>query len=159
MNVNELNSKNRVKSVAGSVCDGSLGWLSHSRTLEPFDRRLNPSWKLICVCLALLVGHIGHAEYGLAAETAGASRDSDDPRVDHVVSGTLDQLDFSTRKGLLKTDLGKPVFFEMVRPELFKRFSVGQRVTIEINEQGQAAKVIETPPVELPNPPSSSAGQ
>jgi len=159
MSVSELNSNNRVKLVDRSVYDSNLGSLSRSRTLESFDRRLNPSWRIICVCLAVLVGHTGHGGYGLAAETVEVSRDSDDPRVDHVVSGTLDQLDFATRKGLLKTDLGKPVFFEMVRPELFRRFSVGQRVTIGINEQGQAVKVIETPPVELPNPPSSSGGQ
>jgi len=37
----------------------------------------------------------------------------------------LGQLDFDTGKGLLKTDLDKPVFFEMIRPELFRRLSVG----------------------------------
>ncbi len=122
------------------------------------SKGLKASWEVICVCFAFLAGNIGHAGYTLAAETAEVSRDNADPLVDHVVSGTLDQLDFATKKGLLKTELGKPVFFEIVRPELFRRFSVGQRVTIGINEQGQAVKVIEIPPVELPNPPSSSGG-
>ncbi|UVT17473.1 MAG: hypothetical protein H8K04_08035 [Nitrospira sp.] len=157
--MSEMNSNNRVNPVDWSIYDRNLDSLRRFRSLESFDRRLHSSWKIICVCLAFLAGNTGYAGYGLAVETVEASRDTDDPRVDHVVSGTLDQLDYETRKGLIKTDLGKPVFFEMVRPELFKRFSVGQRVTIGINEQGQAVKVIETPPVELPNPPSSSGGQ
>lgn len=70
---------------------------------------------------------------------------------DHVVTGTLDQLDFDNGKGLLKTDLGKPVFFDIVVPDLFRRLSIGQRVTIGINDQGQATKVMDIPPAELPS--------
>jgi cold shock CspA family protein len=87
-------------------------------------------------------------------QTAQTAETGKDRPFDHVVTGTLDQLDFNTGKGLLKTDLGKPIFFQMIRPELFKRLSVGQRVTIGMNEQGQAVKVMEVPPVELPIPPT-----
>jgi len=53
---------------------------------------------------------------------------------------------------MLKTDLGKPVFFDLVRPDLFQSVSVGEHVSIVLNEQGQAVKVMETPPAELLTP-------
>jgi len=71
----------------------------------------------------------------------------------HTVTGTLTTLDLKTGKGMLKTDLGKPIFFELVRLDLFKSVSIGQRVSIVLNEQGQAVKVMETPPAELMTPP------
>jgi hypothetical protein len=70
----------------------------------------------------------------------------------HTVTGTLSNLDLKAGKGMLKTDLGKPLFFDLVRPDLFRSVSVGQRVSIVLNEQGQAIKVMETPPAELLTP-------
>ena len=114
----------------------------------------NLTKKMICLGLAVLIWDTGSAGFAMqTAQTAEISSGEDRP-FDHVVTGTLDQLDFDTGKGLLKTDLGKPIFFQMIRPELFKRLSVGQRVTIGMNEQGQAVKVMEVPPVELPIPPT-----
>lgn len=121
---------------------------------ERFEKRWNLSRNMIGLGLAVLSWHAGDCGYaGQTAPTAEISS-VDDRSDDHVVTGILDQLDFETGKGLLKTDLGKPIFFDMVRPELFRRLSVGQRVTIGMNEQGQAVKVMEIPPVELPVPPS-----
>lgn len=114
----------------------------------------NVSNKIVCLGLALLAWHIGDPGYAVQT-TESADRSPGEDQSHHVVTGTLGQLDFDTGKGLLKTDLGKPVFFEMVRPELFRRLSVGQRVTIGMNEQGQAVKVMEIPPGELPSPPSA----
>lgn len=113
--------------------------------------------KNIVVCLGLaalvLVWDIDHPGYAVPTVPTTETSTGEDRPFDHVVTGILDQLDFSTGKGLLKTDLGKPVFFEMVRPELFRRLSVGQRVTIGMNEQGQAVTVMEIPPPEIPTPP------
>lgn len=86
---------------------------------------------------------------GYAVQSVDSSG-SEDQSLVHVVTGTLDQLDFEKGKGLLKTDLEKPVFFDIALPDLFRRLSIGQRVTIGINEQGQATKVMEIPPLELP---------
>jgi cold shock CspA family protein len=114
---------------------------------------LNLTKKMICLSLAIVIWGAGNA--GFDMQTAQTAETGEDRPFDHVVTGTLDQLDFDTGKGLLKTDLGKPIFFQMIRPELFKRLSVGQRVTIGMNEQGHAVKVMEVPPVELPIPPSA----
>jgi hypothetical protein len=111
---------------------------------------------MVCLGIALFVWGTGHQGYAdQTAQTAVTSSGEERP-VHHVVSGTLDQLDFDSGKGLLKTDLGKPVFFDMAKPELFRRLSLGQRVTIGMDEQGKAVKVMEVPPVELPVPPSAA---
>ena len=80
-----------------------------------------------------------------------------------VVTGTLIKLDLSTMKGLVQTDLGRPVFFEVSKPHLFKNLSPGDRVTVELDHQGQVNKVIgsslpeflspehDEPPAELPS--------
>ncbi|HSA85923.1 MAG TPA: hypothetical protein VLE46_07060 [Nitrospira sp.] len=116
----------------------------------------NVSHGMVCLGIALFVWGTGHQGYAdQTAQTAVTSSGEERP-VHHVVSGTLDQLDFDSGKGLLKTDLGKPVFFDMAKPELFRRLSLGQRVTIGMDEQGKAVKVMEVPPVELPVPPSAA---
>jgi hypothetical protein len=72
---------------------------------------------------------------------------------DHTVSGLLEQLDLTNRKGLLRTPLGKPIFFEITKPELFAGISIGQRVTVQLDDQGRAVKAIESPAIpEVPPP-------
>jgi hypothetical protein len=70
----------------------------------------------------------------------------------HVITGTLEELDLSTMKGMIKTDLGKPVFFEITKPELFKGLSVGERVSVQVDDKGRAMKVIDMPVPELKKP-------
>lgn len=122
------------------------------RLFKPFDIFWIVPKRMLWLSLMLLLWGTGHL--GQAQQSAEVSP-SDESPAHHVVTGTLDQLDFNSGKGLLKTDLGKPVFFQIVRPELFRRLSVGQRVTIGVDEQGQAIKVMEIPPVELPSPPAT----
>jgi hypothetical protein len=71
----------------------------------------------------------------------------------HTVTGTLTMLDLSAGKGMLKTDLGKPIFFDVGRPEHFTRLSIGDRVTVQLDEEGRTIKVIEATPAELHEPP------
>ena len=71
----------------------------------------------------------------------------------HEVSGTLAKLDVSAGKGMLMTDLEKPIFFRLDRPELFERLSVGDRVTMQLDNEGRVLKVIETLPAEVHEPP------
>jgi hypothetical protein len=68
----------------------------------------------------------------------------------HIVTGTLTLLDLEAGKGMLKTDLGKPIFFEVSRPDLFSRITVGDRVTVQLDEQGRTVKVTEALVTELP---------
>ncbi|MDQ6734310.1 MAG: hypothetical protein M3Z35_09390 [Nitrospirota bacterium] len=69
-----------------------------------------------------------------------------------VVTGTLEELDLTRMKGMLKTDLGKPIFFQVVKPELFERLRVGQNVTIQLDQEGRATKVMDMPIPDLTQP-------
>jgi hypothetical protein len=60
----------------------------------------------------------------------------------HVVTGTLVKLDLVEAKGVLNTDLGDAILFDIPKPELFERLSLGSRVTIGIDRSGGADKVI-----------------
>ena len=70
----------------------------------------------------------------------------------HVVTGTLEELDLSKMSGKIKTDLGQTVAFTMTRPDLFKGLSVGKRIAVLLDDQGQVVKVMETTVPELPPP-------
>lgn len=64
------------------------------------------------------------------------------PSNPYEVTGTLSELDLPNKKGLLRTDEGKPIYLEIKKPELFQNLSVGDRLTIHFNEDGQADKVM-----------------
>jgi hypothetical protein len=61
-----------------------------------------------------------------------------------VISGTLVKLDLESLQGLLTTDLGKPVFFEVPKVYLFENVTVGARITLQLDDQGRAMKVMDT---------------
>ena len=75
------------------------------------------------------------------------------PDAQHEVSGTLAKLDLPAGKGMLMTDLQKPIFFRLDRPELFERLSIGDRVTMQLDDEGRVLKVIETLPAGVHEPP------
>ncbi len=92
--------------------------------------------------LMLTMGQMTGPVWGQPAET-----DS------HTVSGIIEQLDLTTNKGMLKTSLGKAIFFDIEKPELFKGITVGQQITIQLDEHGRAIKAIESHSIpELPAP-------
>lgn len=70
----------------------------------------------------------------------------------HVVTGTLEELDLSTMSGKIKTDLEQTVAFTIQNPDLFKGLSVGKRIAVRLDDQGQVVKVMETTVPELPIP-------
>jgi hypothetical protein len=96
------------------------------------------------VVSALLLPSYAGGEDTLALEQAEAQ---------HRVTGTLAKLDISAGKGMLLTDLEKPIFFRLDRPELFERLSIGDRVTMQLDDEGRVLKVIETLPAEVHEPP------
>lgn len=65
-------------------------------------------------------------------------------QVDTVISGTLVKLDLDALRGLITTDLGKPVFFEVPKAYLFENVTVGARITLQLDSQGRAVKVMDT---------------
>jgi hypothetical protein len=83
-------------------------------------------------------------------ESTAALEQSD---AEHRVTGTLAKLDLEAGKGMLITDLEKPIFFRLDRPDLFERLSIGDRVTMQLDDEGRVLKVIETLPAEVHEPP------
>ena len=70
----------------------------------------------------------------------------------HVVTGTLEELDLSKMTGKIKTDLEQTVAFTIKNPDLFKGLSVGERIAVRLDDQGQVVKVMATTLPELPIP-------
>ena len=77
-----------------------------------------------------------------------------DPATDpqNTVSGVLEKVDLIAKQGLLKTDLGREVAFQIPKPELFLNLSVGQRVTLKLEDRQQAVRVMDTTAPEIPPP-------
>ena len=61
-----------------------------------------------------------------------------------VVSGTLLKLDLKNRRGLLTTDLGRPIYFDVPKAYLFDNVIVGARISLRLDEEGGALKVMDT---------------
>ncbi len=80
----------------------------------------------------------------LMADTATDPQDT--------VSGVLVQVDLIAKQGLLTTDLGREVAFQIPKPELFLNLSVGQRVTLKLDDRQQAIRVMDTTAPEIPPP-------
>ncbi len=99
----------------------------------------------IIVLLALLLS-------APSLTTIMAAPPEDTGKESHVVIGTLEELDLVRMSGKIKTDLEQTVPFTMMRPELFKGLSVGERIAARLNDQGQVIKVMEMTVPELPNP-------
>ena len=71
-----------------------------------------------------------------------------------TVSGTLGKLDLTAKTGTITTDLGKQIVFTIVKPELFINLSQGQRVTLKLDQQNRAIRVMDSAAPELPPPAS-----
>jgi hypothetical protein len=78
---------------------------------------------------------------GVSPMAAPAVRAQDD---DSVISGTLVKLDLDTLRGLLTTDLGRPVFFDIPKVYLFENVTQGARITLRLDDQGRAINVMDT---------------
>ena len=74
----------------------------------------------------------------------------------HLVSGTLLKLDLSTGRGLLRTDLGRPIYFDVPKAYLFENVIVGARIALRLDDQGRALKVMDTSLPDLVAEPEQS---
>jgi hypothetical protein len=83
---------------------------------------------------ALLATVLGHAPI-VRAEGEGPL---------HLVSGTLLKLDLDSGRGLLRTDLGRPIYFDVPKAYLFENVTVGARIALRLDDQGRALKVMDT---------------
>ena len=105
----------------------------------------------------ILVTVLSAAGYAITLPAPAAAEDVqvalETPPQTHTVTGILTMLDIPVGKGVLKTDLDKPIFFRIARPDQFSRLSIGDRVTMQLDESGEVIKVIETLPAEVHEPP------
>lgn len=80
----------------------------------------------------------------------------------HLVAGTLSKLDLQKGKGLLTTDLGRPIYFDVPKAYLFENVTVGARIAMRLDRYGHAVRVMDTSipdvvPQESPTPEQPSA--
>jgi hypothetical protein len=70
-----------------------------------------------------------------------------------VVSGTLLKLDLQNKRGVLKTDLGRPIYFDVPKAYLFENVIVGAHISLRLDEEGRAIKVMDSsiPDVIMPS--------
>jgi hypothetical protein len=61
-----------------------------------------------------------------------------------VVSGTLLKLDLENNRGVLRTDLGGPIYFDVPKAYLFENVIVGARISLRLDEEGRAIKVMDS---------------
>jgi hypothetical protein len=80
--------------------------------------------------------------------------DTSDEDEGEVVTGILTEFDGTDMQAAIRTDVERVVRVKVVKPELFQRLSIGTRISVRINNRGEAVKVIETPIPELTAPPS-----
>ena len=74
----------------------------------------------------------------------------------HLVSGTLLKLDLTTGRGLLRTDLGRPIYFDVPKAYLFENVIVGARIALRLDEEGRALRVMDTSVPDLVAEPDQS---
>lgn len=74
----------------------------------------------------------------------------------HLVSGTLLKLDLTAGRGLLRTDLGRPIYFDVPKAYLFENVIVGARIALRLDEEGRALRVMDTSVPDLVADPDQS---
>jgi len=89
------------------------------------------------MCLIIVSGWIPTIAFG-----AGSNREKTEASSPNEVTGTLSALDLASGRGMIRTDLGKPIYLEVRKLDLFRSLSVGDRVTIQLNEDGQVDKMM-----------------
>jgi len=96
-------------------------------------------------------------QYSLAAGEAVLSADGEGTEASlHLVSGTLLKLDLTAGRGLLRTDLGRPIYFDVPKAYLFENVIVGARIALRLDEEGRAVKVMDTSIPDLVGQPDKS---
>lgn len=80
--------------------------------------------------------------------------DTIDSRADQgeVVSGVLESVSLESSTVRLRNPLGQPIILKIRKPHLLEHVTVGDRVTVVVNEQHEIMKLIETSIPEIPPP-------
>ncbi|MGH7232457.1 MAG: hypothetical protein ACREJU_14025 [Nitrospiraceae bacterium] len=73
-----------------------------------------------------------------------------------VFSGTIEDIDRTLHKVIVKTDVGREVAFAVKKPELLEDLTKGERVTVQLDDQHTAIKIMKASIPELKHPPAES---
>jgi hypothetical protein len=71
-----------------------------------------------------------------------------------VFSGTIEEVDQTLHKVIVKTDIGREVAFPVKRPELLSGLTKGERVTVQLDDEHTAIKIMKDAIPELKHPPT-----
>ncbi len=71
-----------------------------------------------------------------------------------VVSGVLESISLESSTVRLRNPIGQPIILKIRKPHLLEHVTLGDRVTVIVNEDHEIIKLIETPIPELPPPTS-----
>ena len=93
------------------------------------------------VCLVAILSMIIPAQGADAPDEEG-----------EVVTGVLTEFDRTDMRATIQTDVERGVHVKVIKPELFQRLSIGQRISVRINSRGEAVKVMEAPLPDLHKP-------
>lgn len=78
--------------------------------------------------------------------------DLSDEEHGEVVTGILTEYSKAEMQASVRTDLERVVRITVINPELFQRLSIGTRISVRINDRGDALKVIEVSLPEMQRP-------
>lgn len=69
-----------------------------------------------------------------------------------VISGVLESVSLESSTVRIRSPLGQPIILKIKKSHLLGHVTVGDRVTVVVNESHEIIKLIETPIPELPPP-------
>ena len=69
-----------------------------------------------------------------------------------VISGVLESVSLESSTVRLRNPIGQPIILKIRKPHLLEHVTLGDRLTVVVNENHEIIKLIETPIPELPPP-------
>ena len=112
-------------------------------------------WIYVCACIMIgmaLPAFLSVGGVALAQKPSSNQADKTD-----VFSGVVEEVDLKTTKIVIKTDVGKAVDLEVVKPELLKDIDKGDRITVTVDEKQRATKIMKNIPIPELKGPGSDA--
>lgn len=67
-----------------------------------------------------------------------------------VVSGVLESVSLESSTVRLRNPIGQPIILKIRKPHLLEHVTLGDRITVVVNQEHEIIKLIETPIPELP---------
>jgi Cu/Ag efflux protein CusF len=107
---------------------------------------------LLIVALSLLLG-VGLM---IVPSQAGGPLSLTDPVFTRFIGGTIEEVDHASLRVTIRTEQGKKELLTVADASLLQGLSKGDRVSVEMDEQGQARTIVKTMPDGKEAPESGS---